>query len=1204
MKRMLKLVAALAVLVVMPMAVQASDPVMTGGIALEGPGEGSLIQMQSESPIAFRGRVINVYRKYGNQDSTEPYSFRGQMRVQTDPRTIEAVLSRSVRLICDEPEMRLAEIEDSVDKLFQDLGTTASGLSLGEKLSVLIDMSETELTLRDNLLFYAKQYPSIGVAAGIAFIDEIDILSTYELRLCPEGKDAFNDGVQVIGRVSVHPRVPYIAPAPGQPHVVRVMDERGELNVRLRWAAAPGISQTGPLTFGYNIYRIPANLADGDWETTPPTREELESVLGLEAGTLDDSVYRVNRLAVLPPRELTEEEADTTILDNLISQRYAVPSNWSGLAFADIDEPEERIETVDVAPSSREDRISLESQIKEQQSLFCYIDDNDRWFGGESFTKGDAFYYTIAVRNTFGTGGELSPFTKVGVSSLDALPAPTGVKVVNEFSYDPSTSLRQQQLVLKWDALRDEETGKVREDVSYFVYRWNTATEMLSYARQPFATGIRTEFVDEAAYFGSEAPVYSGLIGGPADLDQPDEEGVCRFADGGITGVYEGITFFYTVRAVIGDGSLPEAYPVFSPHSVPAWGVLRDREGPKPATDLHIMIPCVSVDVQCESSSIQPAAELDGFSISPDSHLLRVSCVPDEDPGLAMSLKTAFFRCEIDGEARSLGSVDFEDGQAAVVELEVEQMSSLSVSCCVLLDNGKLSGWVDCLVNVGKPDSSSLIDASFSADVIQQIVENGSGCGSYYPYDPDGSFNPPVMSFIPGEDTYGYHIFRRVDDGAEDLILTDEQDDDGEAYALGDPITHADPHIPANVSRICYYFQPFDEHGNPGEMQEIDCLDVAMGRLELPVPTLTKVMPLGTVDAPQFLVSWFCPPSGVERFEVLISSADSGEAVGGMVGAGLTNRLEMPEEETIEDENYARYITVRVDAFEEGVALSEAHPSVVDSGLFSILLTEGVSTNSPLLIRIRSLGPTVQEDQGPMNVSSDYSEVLSGIWRNEVVTEVGEHGPDVSWPERAISRARFCPVPGIKPVVIDTMDLGAWANFEGVGIRIGQIPSDAKIDCEYSGEAFNGKQAPVFTLHKSYELSDILINLETYGRGDKSILPCLVYRMEVDPDSADESNNFTPQPVSGDLIQCSPVFKSTNIAYDPFVAEDLPRAFREPFLFIAPLESGAFSDYYPIYIIDTQPVIRGSTYQYFLSILSERGEIETIWKLKTIEIPE
>src|SRR5204862_55432 len=64
--------------------------------------------------------------------------------------------------------------------------------------------------------------------------------------------------------------------------------------------------------------------------------------------------------------------------------------------------------------------------------------------------------------------------------------------------------------------------------------------------------------------------------------------------------------------------------------------------------------------------------------------------------------------------------------------------------------------------------------------------------------------------------------------------------------------------------------QLLDENGNPSPMTQLGCVDCAPTTTP-PVPVLAKIKPVGDPASPGMTLSWFCPPYGVERFEVRIA---------------------------------------------------------------------------------------------------------------------------------------------------------------------------------------------------------------------------------------------------------------------------------------------------------------------------------------------
>jgi hypothetical protein len=595
-----------------------------------------------------------------------------------------------------------------------------------------------------------------------------------------------------------------------------------------------------------------------------------------------------------------------------------------------------------------------------------------------------------------------------------------------------------------------------------------------------------------------------------------------------------------------------------------------------------------------------------------------MTCLPGDDPVLAQSLKRAWFRFTYSkggflaggpAETVIVGSDDFVDGFPASVSVEIDTPESLTVSTKVMLKNGHISDWVDCEVQLPTLQSNSaLIDTAFKANISFDLET--SDCGFYFPYDPDGVFVPPTIVFFPGADTWAYNVYRRVDDGHDELITTFEQPDGSmTALDVATLISYTDQNVPAYASRICYYLEAFDENGNPGARQLIRCHEVAQGRLPLPVPTITALVP-GGADAAEahFSLSWFCAPAGVERFAILVTEANTGDAVATLSSDVVFTPEGVAEEWSsgwgYDNQDYWRYATVRSDAFVEGVEASPADPAAVDSALFTAVITEGVEPGRAYRFRVQALGPSYTLPNGDVtNQYSAASEALDVIWRPEVPTTVGPDGPDVNWPIRGVSDADAMPNPHIRPVLIDTLGSVNWENFAGVGVQVGRILVDTQIDHPSVQPGGGKRPAPNLPLPSSVKLNTMFFQIGAYELDQDSVLPCLLYRMEVDPASAGPGNAETLQPVSGDLIQCSPVIAENTIAYDPFDGAGT-RSFRDPFLFIGPTEDLVAPYYYPVYLIDTQPVIRGASYRYFMATLNDREDVENVWDVGTIAIPE
>ncbi len=104
----------------------------------------------------------------------------------------------------------------------------------------------------------------------------------------------------------------------------------------------------------------------------------------------------------------------------------------------------------------------------------------------------------------------------------------------------------------------------------------------------------------------------------------------------------------------------------------------------------------------------------------------------------------------------------------------------------------------------------------------------------------------------------------------------------------------------------------------------------------------------------------------------------------------------------------------------------------------------------------------------------------------------------------------------------------------------------------------------------------------------ETVMPCVLYRYQI--------VNSLYLKVSGDVAQVSPLMEtiawgktSVTTVYDPFIA--ISRV----------MDSG---DPWGIYLVDTQPVVRGATYQYLLMRFDEETkELDRIIPAGTVTIP-
>lgn len=1153
-------------------------PLITVGTALNGSVSGTCVMVQSEAPDDARTKLIQVFRKPGNTSGAGTFSLCGQIRPQSDPRTVGTLLERGRRLFGDD----LDALNRSVDEQLQamKLADGAVNVELREKLAVLVAASESDVKVLDNLRFLSRKFKGVGLAAGFTFAEEISGLYTYELRTGSGTSTEPSAADVVIGRVIIDTASPVSLPAPDTLRAVTMTDARGHRVVRLRWASPDTLRRTGPLHFGYQLYRVPAASYDPSW-VAPPAASELEA-------------FRVNTAPILASEEMTAAEAETgagSILEALVSSRHHYPASWSTTTAAVLSGDASYAFPANEAARStqRASRISSLKSLNDEQARFHFIDDGGVSAGTGALEAAAPLVYHVAALDIVGRPGALSQKLEVIVPRLEPSEAPKGVSVENRYSY-AAGGARTQRLEVRWPALRDA-AGAVRTDLKYMVYRWNAATEGERYAEEPFGHGF-TEFdaaggFSAASIFGAQPELPVGLVAGPGDLPPVDPaDGMCSWTDPSVTEAYKSIQFHYAVRAVLDSG---RGFPVISAPSAPARGVLRDRAGPGPAT-VDLEIPFGHVVLDCGN----PLVENDVRPPS-DGVLIRVHC----KAALPELFSSAEFAVEVDGERIELGSAPFGADGYATRSYRVSGATSVTgkAFCRAVLTNGLRSEEKFCVLSGAKETRlySPLFNASYAYD---GYVPFGGFGGVYFPVWPGGPPTPPAWTIFPAPDTYAYRIYRRVDFGEEELLATAENA--STAYDTAVEIRELDTSLPAHCRSVCYYYQGFDRHGNPGPRQRAGCLDFAEAVLALPVPDVVRLVrvPGSTGSNPGLTLSWFCPPEGVEAFEILVRKGGGDPPASLDDYSTAANLLEHQTSTAAwDDQQWAVYRTQRLSGLTQ------------DAGVFSMSIG-GIEVGAPYTFHVRSVGNSVVTGTEVIHQTSDPGKGDTASWENAGDLPSGPVSPNVPWPPRAIAGAidlansRTLEVNGdLRPEFVNTKVGVGPSVWNGAVVRIGEFDLAAPVATTETSTFTRQSGQPgvryVYSIPAAAaaDWKDCLFTIRNLPAPsdpdimERTVLPCVVYRMNV---------NAAGQPISRNLIQCSPRIDEATAAIrltggvwkieDPHLHVGLPQ-----------LVDGLHR--YPLYIKDTQPVIHGDRYRYLLALFRSNGELETVLDLGILTIP-
>ena len=750
-----------------------------------------------------------VYRKEGLPSDAASFSLVGVVQPLTDPVSVGYVLSRAELLGSD-----TIALANNIDGLFDAL-VPVSGLPLSEKLAAIIEVSSLDADSAENLTLLTRRHPAAAMAAGVGFVDTVSAGTqyTYEIRECPQDAVDSGDCQSVSGRIVITGGTVNYLPAPGQPVEVPFADNspRGNLNVPLRWSTPDSLRERAFFQFGYDLYRVSADLAvDRGWDAAVPNRTAFIDALALGPSQIE----RVNDLPIL-----TDELFDAAAAANLVT------------------DPE----------------------------TFFYIDDNRRFEdGGIPFMDGDQFYYFVAGRDLLGRPGEISAGTPVTICFRMPPQAPRRLKVSNDYSWDAATDTQTQVFHLEWDAAQTRENGP--EIAGYWIYRWSSIQEMQDNAGLPYGslpggsmTGGRIATVSSATTAYTDETGVHPFITYSRDADLRN--------DSTVNHAEAGKTYWYSVRAI--DASACGGN--VSGNSAPAFGVLRDRVGPAApsgsiATDCED--PLLSVGTTRYTTSADPYnsnlvyLKLNATRINAAIEWIDFYVSPlDEQAYIG--------RFYFDSVSNDVSTTVLRRTQVFVDA----GLTTGKILARVGTSNGSISDIEDAffLADLDPEKNNSAYVQTFD---FVAAIDQESDCEEHDP-NPSGGLSGTVepleivISLTEGSEEW--KLYRSVNGGPMTMIQQGLKSFDPADYEV--TIEHYN--FPLNGGRVCYYAQLFDQHGQGSSMIRLGCVEIAPRTplpqpMLSPVTPVGTDPDNGAAN-----IEWFCAPAGVERFELWIRSDNS-----------------------------------------------------------------------------------------------------------------------------------------------------------------------------------------------------------------------------------------------------------------------------------------------------------------------------------------
>lgn len=561
--------------------------------------------------------------------------------------------------------------------------------------------------------------------------------------------------------------------------------------------------------------------------------------------------------------------------------------------------------------------------------------------GGLPFTPGQQVTYYVAALDHFRRPGLPSPGLDVTV--CDRLPptVPRLVRVENRPRYDDTTDIGGEDLVVSWER---ENTNTVSH---YWIYRWNSHDDALRHAAQPGISNLlvrlpntgasqRVEWIDDGSLQLPTAPPAPAL---PADA---------------------GRTFWYTVRNE--DPAAcpsPEGYGNLSGPGAPAFGVLRDWTGPSQPGG-RILTRCCQVSGTFAAITAQLA----------DPESVRIELVPGDS-----RITWADVR---EGQSGTrIARYHLENAWPSVLPpLDLSGFATFRLEVRFGTDAGQVSPWIPGLTgNATTPVPLHRWTSTLACSTRAWPCNPGFAD----PVDPEsGDITGACGVLEPTPEAVEWRIYRRTNGHSRLVQIESGKFPDNE---------WCDSATPAVPATLCYYAQTFDADGNPSAIVRLGCVE-SLGTESMPKPDVTRALVLPAPVQPPVTVpasvEWFCPPSGLERFEIAFVPPPP--------GAPDVVFMVVPGAQEVIGTEYGLYVSPRI-------------PAGFGSGGPEFAQAFGLLSAQSYRVRVRGLRSHIA-DNGTVSVAY-------GPWSDEFpvsqVQGVAAQGPQVPWPAR--------PVPPIHPTL-------------------------------------------------------------------------------------------------------------------------------------------------------------------------------------------
>ena len=768
------------------------------------------------------------------------------------------------------------------------------------------------------------------------------------------------------------------------------------------------------------------------------------------------------------------------------------------------------------------------------------MDDDGRGRAGYvnyGWTNGARFFYYAAARDVLGRDGVLSFGLLATV--CDELPPvpPRSVHVVNDYRYDTNSLASNQWLRVTW-----KQAPNTNDKVTnYWIYRWTSITQM-----HALSGAVSNNLIAVVPHLPG-ATYNSHLDNGPAAPDTTNDLGR---------------TYWYTVRA----GDAGACGQNLSGPGGPAYGVLRDRIGPAAGSGF-IQINCIRPLVRHAGTSL---VETDGLDPATLPFLLNCKRLDPRFEWAEFYAYITYTGASNYTVTNYYGRLYFLNGPEVSTWWTPPANpngqtfpAAVQVHCRAGTFGGKVSNLAVASMTSFPPARHYAFVRFEAYTQAYRVIAGDRKDEDCREHDPGGGPGSGVSGtneigvvVFPTPGTKEYRIYRRVDDGPLSLICQ------GAVTNILAAIECLENAPPVNGGTICFYVQLLDEHGNPSPMTPLGCIDTAP-IAPLPIPILARITPTGNESSPGMNLSWFCPPYGVERFELRIAGLPTPPQTNAYeLSASLSFTGGPPASMTFS--NFGTNLTLLFYPYNT----AKVGPGFGDNGA-TFLVPGNVQLGKTYIVSVRALGKNGN--------AGEFSNFETFVWN-----PTNAPNPNVPWPARGVpaTNANFLALAFFLSPTNGNNILRTASHYNNAVLLGFEL---------LSGRSVNTLQSPP-SVGGIYDPNGLIA---TNALGQK-FFPIAMYRYQVP--------NANYPSVSGDIIQVSPLMEvvahqiqgsggfTNTIIHDPFI-ETTSLTINDTLKILY------------LWLRDTQPQAAGARYRYVVVRFKENKEIDQLILSNEVEVP-